>query len=723
MTETLDILHVDDEPDFAEMVADFLERENDQFTVETAISANDGLDKLAGTSFDCIVSDYDMPGQNGIELLKTVRAEYPDLPFILFTGEGSEEIASEAISAGVTDYLQKKSGTSQYALLANRIENAVEQRHTQQQRRRSDRRFDAVFEDPQMLVGILDPDGTLRKANQTAMTYIDADHEAVTGELFWDTPWWNDAIRSRVQQWVERASDGEYVAYETSLTDVDGSQYYVEGMIRPVTTAHDEVTSLIISAEDITEQKEYEKELERYKSYLEHTADAIIVLDADGRIQYESPAVETILGYEPQERIGELAFDYVHPDDRADLTEQFERSLAESGEIEPVEFRARHKNGSWRWLEIRATNHPEPPIEGVIASSRDITDRKERKQELIRYKETLDTLPDSVSIVDSNLNHAYVNQTLVDVSGIPREEFLGASIESLLDPVPAEAQEWIEAIEMVVAGEQAHARNTVLFPTDTGTRHVDTRVGRIESESGELLGVVNVFRDITERVEVQQEIQRQNEHLENFASFVSHDLRNPLNVAEGNLDFARNECDSEYLDRVADAHERMRVLIEDLLTLAQQGATIEEVESVDLALLTDTCWQTVETGAASLNSTAEQTIRADESRVQELFENLFRNAVEHAGADVTVTVGDLADWQGFYVADDGPGIPEDERDTVFDAGYSIADTGTGFGLKIVQEIADAHGWEITVTESNTGGARFEISGVEVTDTGGGIELF
>jgi PAS/PAC sensor hybrid histidine kinase (EC 2.7.13.3) len=124
--ETIRVLHVDDQLDFAEMATTFLERENDRFETETVASASDGLVRLADSSFDCVISDYEMPEQNGIELLRTVRREWPDLPFILFTGKGSEKVASEAISAGVTDYLQKSSGTEQYELLAHRITNAVE---------------------------------------------------------------------------------------------------------------------------------------------------------------------------------------------------------------------------------------------------------------------------------------------------------------------------------------------------------------------------------------------------------------------------------------------------------------------------------------------------------------------------------------------------------------------------------------------------------------------
>ena len=121
------LLHVDDDTDMAELTATFLERENEQFVVETATGPAEGLDRLVEADFDCVVSDYDMPRRNGIEFLEAVRDEFPDLPFVLFTGKGSEEIASEAISAGVTDYLQKGTGSDQYTVLTNRVRNAVEQ--------------------------------------------------------------------------------------------------------------------------------------------------------------------------------------------------------------------------------------------------------------------------------------------------------------------------------------------------------------------------------------------------------------------------------------------------------------------------------------------------------------------------------------------------------------------------------------------------------------------
>ena len=219
-----------------------------------------------------------------------------------------------------------------------------------------------------------------------------------------------------------------------------------------------------------------------------------------------------------------------------------------------------------------------------------------------------------------------------------------------------------------------------------------------------------VAQNVSERVENKRTLERQNERLEEFASIISHDLRNPLRVADGQLELIREECESDHIDDVAQALERMDTLIEDLLTLAREGEQVGETEPVGLADVAKTSWQTVNTEQATLETDTTQTIQADRSRLQQLFENLYRNAVEHGGEEVTVSVGATDD--GFYVADTGPGIPESDREEVFEAGYSTNEDGTGFGLRIVKQIADAHGWEIIMTESKGGGARFEITGVE-----------
>lgn len=183
-----------------------------------------------------------------------------------------------------------------------------------------------------------------------------------------------------------------------------------------------------------------------------------------------------------------------------------------------------------------------------------------------------------------------------------------------------------------------------------------------------------------------------------------------MNVADGRLELAREEGNSEHLRHVAHAHDRMKGLIRDLLTLARQGEGASDTEPVDLASLIQNCWKNVATADATLATDVEQTIQAERSRLQQLVKNLLRNAIEHGGEDVAATIGKVEN--GFYIEDDGPGIAEDERDDIFDGGYSTAEGGIGLGLYIVKQVADAHGWEVRAAEGYGGGARFEITGVE-----------
>jgi signal transduction histidine kinase len=217
----------------------------------------------------------------------------------------------------------------------------------------------------------------------------------------------------------------------------------------------------------------------------------------------------------------------------------------------------------------------------------------------------------------------------------------------------------------------------------------------------------------TERSQVRAgELQRQNERLKEFANIIAHDIRNPLNVATGNLELARGDDGNGKLGTVADALDRVEQILEQTLTLARSGQVIGDPVAVDLESLGHRCWSHVETPAAELQLDDPPTVRADADRVEHLLENLFRNAVEHGRDDVTVRVGRLAG--GFYVEDDGPGIPVDEREAVLEAGYTTG-KGTGFGLAIVAQIAHAHGWQLTIAEGADGGARFEFTDVEVVD--------
>lgn len=204
------------------------------------------------------------------------------------------------------------------------------------------------------------------------------------------------------------------------------------------------------------------------------------------------------------------------------------------------------------------------------------------------------------------------------------------------------------------------------------------------------------------------------ELLEEIADILSHDLKNHLNVVSGNLELASEADDvDEYISKATNGLDRIAALVEEVVFLAQTGKIIRELQPVELQDRAKAAWETVGTEAATLKLEGGVEFQASPRSLDHLLENLMDNAVTHAGPGVTVRVGGHSD--GFYLEDDGPGIPTESRERVFERGYSTDESSTGLGLQIVKRIADAHNWTIDVTESTDGGARFEVTDVEVTE--------
>ena len=764
-SDTIRVLHVDDEPDFAEVAATFIERVDDRLTVATESNVAEGLERLSQIPFDCIVSDHDMPGRSGIDFLEAVRHKYPDLPFILYTGKGSEEIASDAISAGVTDYLQKEGGTDQYTVLANRIVNASEAYRAERDLKRRNRQHEAIATLSRAALEEVSLQALLDSAVELVADRVDSEYAKVL-ELSSDQSrlrlvagagWGEELIGTATvgtgqdSQAGYALSQSEPVVVEDFRTEerfripelladhdvrsgisvVIGSKDDPWGVLEAHVTDADascaddvqfvqNVANIIGTAIEQYETAQRLRESEaQFREIAELSPDTIFRLDTDGEFTYASPAVESLLGYTPADVRGTNFREYVPPESLSDAVDGFAR-VCDGDVVRKLELTLSGVDAERSRVEVELSATPvrdDGEVVVVQGFAREITDRKEREHELVKVRDLLDQTESLADVggweIDTDTRSVFWTQHLYEILGVEYD-----------DEPPLE-----EALSIYHEDDRLIVERAVTSALDAGDPfNVEARFRRPDGEmrwlrvqgvptiaDGEVVALRGAVQDITDWKTSEQELERQNSRLDEFVSVVSHDLRNPLNVATGQLELAREECDSDHLESVARAHDRMNELIENLLTLTRDGDRVGDVELVDLAGVVKSCWENVTTAEATLNTASDVQFVADPSRLKQLIENLVCNAVEHGGPTVTVTVGKLDD--GFYLEDDGSGIAAEHKADVFEAGYSTAVDGTGFGLRIAKQVADAHGWEIHLTEEASGGTRFEVRGVERTQLG------
>ncbi|ELZ85731.1 HTR-like protein [Haloferax elongans ATCC BAA-1513] len=431
---------------------------------------------------------------------------------------------------------------------------------------------------------------------------------------------------------------------------------------------------------------------------VEEMREAYVVLDSEQRIVDLNPAARRLFS-PPGDAIGRQ-FSAVVPAVAAELGDLDDSERRDTSVVIESGDGVRHQ-----YLEVRAS-----PLEngegGTVVTVRDATQRQRARR---RFQSSIEHASDIVMIVDDTGEIEYVSPPIRGLTGTPASKLVGERCFELVD---AKDQPLVEETfgDLCDRPGAVERFEVCVSPPDDDTVVLEG-IGRNLLDEPFVEGVVINFRDITTRKRRERRLTRTNERLERFASVVSHDLRNPLNVAVGNVELAHETGDQKYTQNAQRALSRMDVIIQDALQLARNGQLVEDTEVVRLETVVSLAWDAVVTDDAELTIESDGTLAADADRLQRLFENLVRNALEHGGDDVTVRVGTTDD--GFYVEDTGTGIEPDRRDEVFEAGVSTNDGGTGLGLVIVSEIVDAHGWDIHVESGRDGGARFVVSGVSV----------
>ena len=510
--------------------------------------------------------------------------------------------------------------------------------------------------------------------------------------------------------------------------------------------------------------------MDRFPEALSGIPDPVVIVDTDGVVRAGNERVASILGYTPEALEGTQIESLLYGADgsagaaelRRYVTDPEPRSMAAG-----IDLTVRHGDGHELPVTISIGPFEHDDETYLVVTIVDVSVERAQEAALHRRTQTLEALHEATQDLLKTTDREVAAEAAVEYI----EEVLGHPIAAIWlyneDQRRLEPIVWTdEADEIIGQHPTFHADEPSISwqvfdsgkPEYVFDTHADPDQYNPDSPiRSELVlplgryGVINVgatepdaFDDadlavarlwaatvtmVFVRIERERqlrvreaEIARERDRLAEFADLVSHDLRSPLNVASGNLDMVRERLTAEHieaseLDTVSRSLDRMEALVEDLLTLAKQGSAIDETETVSLSTLVEECWENVDTEDSTLVVTGDMRLQADRSRLRQALENLFANAVTHGGSSVRVEVGALDDGSGFYVADDGPGIAEEVREKVFDAGVTTNPDGTGFGLKIVSEVADAHDWTLSVADVDTG-ARFEfreIGSAEVTD--------
>lgn len=326
-----------------------------------------------------------------------------------------------------------------------------------------------------------------------------------------------------------------------------------------------------------------------------------------------------------------------------------------------------------------------------------------------RYRQLLEGFPQGVVFFFEDgdpLRYTFVGGDGLDAIGLEPGDLEGRPVA---EHRPSDTRDEIrEQYRKALAGED------LSYEVEAEGRTFRFFLGPLLDDDGEtIIGGRGIAQDVTEQTVYEAELERQNERLEHAAELLSHDLRNPLNVAQGHLALLQEELDNEHLDAIARALDRIEALTETELRL-HGGEHVRRLETCGLTETVEAAWQNVATKEATLQIGGDRDIPAVESDLRRLFENLVRNSVAHGGSDVRVFVEPLPD--GFALEDDGPGISPDRRDRIFERGISDVTDGIGLGLFICRRVADEHSWNMHATDGEHGGARFVVTGVGTEPT-------
>lgn len=492
-------------------------------------------------------------------------------------------------------------------------------------------------------------------------------------------------------------------------------------------------------------EKEVAKREKRFRALIENISDGIVLNDENTMVLYQSPSVTRILGYTFEERQQKPVLNYVHEDDKASFLKLYEELASQPGKPLHFQFRFRHKNGHYIWLEGVVTNllH-DRNVYGYVANYRDISERKAAeeslRQERYLLRTLIDNIPDYIYIKDTSLRHIINNKANVQLIGAESEaETIGKTVLDYFDQSIAE--EFMQADRKVLSSGQPvlDLEEKIIGHNNEIRWLLTSKIPLVEQD--QVVGLIGISRDITERKNAEivlkelntslahqaSKLAASNAELERFAYIASHDLQEPLRMVRSFIQLLKKQCadqideqSHQYIDFAVEGAERMKHLITDLLEYSRVGAVQERLETVDMNELAqrtlDALRDIITTSGATVKVATLPAVTGVKTQLGQVLQNLLSNAIKYpSSAPPEISVAGFEEptqWK-FSVSDNGIGIDSrffEKIFVIFQRLHNESETkGTGIGLAICKKIVESHGGKIWVESTPEIGSTFHFT--------------
>ena len=566
---------------------------------------------------------------------------------------------------------------------------------------------------------------------------------------------WYDVVLDEDKYIIENVAaaleTGAPVTRQYRIRHRDGSIRWIEASVSPVLDDAGKLIAIHGANRDVTERRKVKEALmhseKRFRALIEKNSDGIALTNSDRNIIYISPSIRSILGYEPEELIGTKSYDLLHPEENEE-THKLLQSLA-SGEIRSIhiEMKARHKDGSWRWLDMTSTNmSDDPAIAAVVSNFRDITEKKKSDEALVnsekRFRALIEHNHDGIALVDSDLRLIYLSPSVEQLSGFRLEELNGMMALDLVHP--DDVADNLEIIASLARGEALRiSRLLRIRHRDGSWRWIEGTVSNQLSDSA-VHAIVANFRDVTERKKAEDELEQlnaslerkveertlelleSNKAMESFSYTAAHDLQGPLRVLSGYAALLRREYSHRMdedglslLDTITSKANQMSRLVSDLLRFSRSSHAIvnrSEMNMTDLVRSIADQHSIVSGGPISLDIRVHGlgTASGDPGLMQQVWENLISNAIKYSGKQenplIHIRRTDTEEEATFSISDNGVGFDMAKADRLFQVFHRLHPgtefEGTGVGLALVRNIIVRHGGRIWAESTPGQGATF-----------------